>query len=57
MKIRFQTKEESNQQQQKAFLQLQPAERVLVFYRMMERLKNFPTKKVTKNNFTILINE
>ncbi len=58
MKITFQTKEESNAKQLKDFLKLSPSLRVISFYRMMERLKKFPTKKKKENNnFIIVINE
>lgn len=58
MKITFQTKEESNQKQRELFLKLSPSERVQSFYKMMERLKDFPTKsKEQKDNFVITIYE
>lgn len=44
MEIRFQTKEESNQQQQEDFLKLSGAERVFSFLRLSVQLKKFPTK-------------
>ncbi len=57
MKIKFQTKEESNLEQKKIFLSLAPEVRVLYFYRLMERLKKFPTKEKSCNNFKIVIHE
>lgn len=58
MKIKFQTKEESNQQQQEAFLKLSKVERFYNFLNLMERMTQFPTKnKIDKNkdNFIIII--
>ncbi len=59
MEIRFQTKEESNKQQQEDFLKLSKVERIYSFLRLSERISRFPTKnKVDKNkdNFLIIIN-
>lgn len=57
MRITFQTKEESKQQQLADFLKLTPSERVVNFIRLMERLKDFPsTKKENNNNFIVKIN-
>ena len=58
MGIKFQTKEESNQQQQEAFLKLSKVERFYNFLNLMERMTQFPTKnKIDKNkdNFIIII--
>ena len=58
MEIRFQTKEESNRQQQEDFLKLSKVERIYSFLRLMERVNQFPVKnKVYKNkdNFLIVI--
>lgn len=58
MEIKFQTKEESNQQQQEAFLKLSKVERFYNFLNLMERMTQFPTKnKIHKNkdNFIIII--
>ncbi|MDR7211226.1 hypothetical protein [Flavobacterium piscis] len=58
MEIRFQTKEESNRQQQEDFLKLSKVERIYSFLRLMERVSQFPVKnKVNKNkdNFLIVI--
>lgn len=60
MEIRFQTKEESNRQQQEDFLKLSKIERIYSFLRLMERVNQFPVKnKVNKNkdNFLIVIKE
>jgi hypothetical protein len=59
MEIKFQTKEESNKQQQEDFLKLSKVERVYAFWRLMERVSQFPVKnKIDKNkdNFLIVLN-
>jgi hypothetical protein len=56
MEIRFQTKEESNEQQQVDFLKLSKTERVYAFWRLMERVSKFPVKNKVdhhKDNFII----
>jgi hypothetical protein len=56
MEIRFQTKEQSNKQQQDDFLKLSKAERFYSFLRLMERINQFPVKnKVNKNKDNFLI--
>ena len=58
MEIKFQTKEQSNQQQQEAFLKLSKVERFYNFLNLMERMAQFPTKNKidkNKNNFIIII--
>lgn len=56
MEIRFQTKEESNKQQQDDFLKLSGVERVYAFWRLMERMNRFPTKdKIDKNKDNFII--
>ncbi len=58
MEIRFQTKEESNKQQQEDFLKLSKVERFYSFLRLSERISKIPLKnKVDKNkdNFLIVI--
>ena len=56
MEIKFQTKEESNQQQQEAFLKLSKTERFYSFLNLMERMSQFPTKnKIDKNNDNFII--
>ena len=56
MEIVFQTKEQSNQLQKDAFLELSKIERFYCFLRLMERMSQFPVKnKVdsSKDNFII----
>jgi hypothetical protein len=56
MEIRFQTKEESNKQQQDDFLKLSKVERVYAFWRLMERMSRFPVKnKLTENKSNFII--
>lgn len=56
MEIRFQTKEESNNQQREDFLKLSGVERVYAFWRLMERMSRFPVKnKLTKNKSNFII--
>ena len=57
MEIRFQTKEESNRQQEEAFLKLSKSERVWRFFELMQKSKSLPKKeKPSKtNNFIINI--
>lgn len=58
MEIRFQTKEESNKQQQDDFLKLSKVERVYAFWRLMERVSKFPIKNKVddhKDNFIIVL--
>ena len=58
MEIRFQTKEQSNKQQQEEFLKLSKIERIYSFLRLSERISKFPVKnKIDKNkdNFQIVI--
>lgn len=58
MKIVFQTKQESNQQQLENFLQLSGAERLSSFLRLSTRISNFPVKKQVQQktkNFVINI--
>ena len=56
MEIRFQTKEESNKQQQEEFLKLSGVERVYSFWRLMERVNRFPVKnKIDKNKDNFII--
>lgn len=56
MEITFQTKEESNREKQKAFLELEPKDRFFAFLVLCENLKKFPVKtiqKVPSENFII----
>ena len=56
MEVRFQTKEESNKQQQDDFLKLSKVERVYAFWRLMERMSRFPVKnKLTENKSNFII--
>lgn len=58
MKLTFQTKEESNKLQQEAFLRLSKSERVFAFYRLMERIRQFPVKTKKEKgsaNFVIIL--
>jgi len=57
MELFFRTKEESNKAQQEAFLKLSKVERIYSFLRLMEKVKQFPTKATKKqnNNFVIEI--
>ena len=56
MEIRFQTKEESNKQQQEDFLKLSKVDRVYAFWRLMERSNKFPIKnKIDKNKDNFII--
>lgn len=56
MVIKFQTKEDSNKQQQDDFLKLSKADRIYAFLRLMERVSQFPVKNKVdrdKDNFVI----
>ncbi|QAA82932.1 hypothetical protein EI546_14935 [Aequorivita sp. H23M31] len=57
MEIKFQTKEESNRQQEEAFLKLSPSERVWRFFELMQKSKSlFGDQNPTKSdNFVINI--
>jgi hypothetical protein len=60
MKIEFQTKEESNKKQQEEFLRLSKVERLYSFFRLMERMRDFPIKNKIdrhKDNFLIIISQ
>ena len=60
MEIRFQTKEESNKQQQEDFLKLSKIDRFYSFLRLMERVNQLPVKNKidkSKDNFLIVIPE
>lgn len=45
VEIRFQTKKESNKQQQEDFLKLSKTEKFYSFLRLSERISKFPVKK------------
>ena len=55
MNITFQTKEQSKQEQEKAFLAISPSKRLLSFLVMLKEMRKFPTKTEydTKDNFVI----
>lgn len=58
MEIKFRTKEESNREQEKAFLALAPHERILRFFELIRQVNRFETKKTDddkKDNFVIVI--
>ena len=57
MEIRFQTKDESNQQQEDEFLKLSKSERVWRFFELMQKSKSLPIKEqpAKSNNFIINI--
>ncbi|WP_306012847.1 MULTISPECIES: hypothetical protein [unclassified Allomuricauda] len=56
MEVQFRTKNESNQEQERNFLELTPIERIYRFLNLMQRINRFPTKaKDDGNNFTIQI--
>ena len=56
VKIEYRSKEESNSDQEKEFLQLTPVERIYSFLNLMVQSKGFPTKaKTKKDNFLIEI--
>lgn len=58
MQIKFQTKEESNKEQNEAFLKLSKSERVARFFYLSNKiLKTFPTKdKMDKTQGNFIIN-
>lgn len=55
MKVLFQTKEESKRSQEVMFLKLPPSERVVSFFIMLKKLRNFPSKASydSRDNFII----
>ena len=58
MEIKFQTKEESNRQQEEAFLKLSKPERVWRFFELMQKSKSLlpvKEKSIKSNNFIINI--
>lgn len=59
MEIKFQTKEESKQEQREAFLRLEPIERFYSFLDLCENMMKFPSKtiaKISPENFIIELN-
>ena len=56
MEVQFRTKNESNQEQERNFLELTPVERIYRFLDLMQRINRFPTKaKHDENTFIIHI--
>jgi hypothetical protein len=55
MEISFRTKEESNKEQEAAFLALTPMERLYTFFDMIRWHQQLPTQKnpETSNNFIL----
>ena len=53
MKVTFQTKAESKRKQQEEFLKLSPGERVLAYFKLSRRMKDFPGK-IRKRKLAIL---
>jgi len=55
MKVSFKTKAESNREQEEAFLQLSPIERIHSFINFMLYTQDFPNQAASKkpNNFHI----
>lgn len=56
MKVTFQSKTLSNEEQEKAFLRLTPIERIYAFINLMYQLKDFPTKASQHNKDNFVIN-
>ena len=56
MEIRFQTKEESNRQQEEAFLKLSKSERVWRFFELMQKSKSLPKKEKPSKTTNFIIN-
>ncbi len=57
MKVSFRTKEESNLEQEEAFLRLSPLERIHAFIDFMLYTQDFPNQAISEksNNFQIEI--
>ncbi len=55
MEIKFQTKQESNREQEEEFLKLTGGERVYAFYDLILKMKRFPTKAKPKENTNFVI--
>ena len=56
MELKFQTKEESNRQQEEAFLKLSKSERVWLFFEMMQKSKSLPVKEKPSKSSNFIIN-
>ena len=55
MELKFQTKEESNLQQEEEFIKLSKAERVWRFFELMQKNKALPRKSLVKESKNFLI--
>lgn len=55
MELKFQTKEESNRQQQEAFLELSKSERVWRFFELMQKSKSLPVKQKPEKSKNFII--
>lgn len=55
MKIRFQTKEESNKQQLDEFLKLSKAERIYSFFNFILKSKQLPKKEIRQDSSNFFI--
>jgi hypothetical protein len=55
VEIKFTTKEQSNIEQEQAFLKLSPHERFVAFIRLSNQILKLPTRKPQekKNNFVV----
>jgi hypothetical protein len=55
VEIKFTTKEQSNFEQEQAFLKLSPHERFVAFIRLSNQILKLPTRKPQekKNNFVV----
>ena len=56
MQLKFQTKEESNRQQEEAFLKLPKSERVWLFFELMQKSKSLPVKERPSKPENFIIN-
>ena len=56
MELKFQTKEESNRQQEEAFLKLSKSERVWLFFEIMQKSKSLPVKEKPSKSSNFIIN-
>jgi len=56
MELKFQTKEESNRQQEAEFLKLSKSERVWRFFELMQKSKSLPVKEKPSKSNNFIIN-
>lgn len=56
MELKFQTKEESNRQQEETFLKLSKSERVWRFFELMQKSKSLSIKKQSAKSNKFIIN-